>query len=130
MVLVLPRRSNSCSWSTRSSLGCSSGGMSPTSSRNKCPPVRQLEAPDLLADGPGEGALLVAKQLALQQPRGDGRTIQFDEGAALARAQVVNGAGDQLLTRAGFAPNEHRGAGGGDRLHLLEDAGGGRRSPR
>jgi len=88
--------------------------------------VRQLEAPDLLADGPGESALLVAKQLALQQPGGDGRTIQFDEGAALARAQVANGAGDEFLARAGFAPNEHRGASGGDRFDLLENATAGR----
>ena len=55
-------------------------------------------------------------------PVGDSRTIQFDERTALARAEVVNGAGDELLARAGFAPNEHRGAGGGDRLHLLENA--------
>ena len=62
----------------------------------------------------------MAKQLALQEARGDGRTVQFDEGAALARAEVVNRAGDQLLTGAGFAPNEHRGACGSDRLHLME----------
>ena len=37
IVFVPPRRSNSCSCSTRSSLGCSSGGMSPTSSRNSVP---------------------------------------------------------------------------------------------
>src|SRR4029077_12822711 len=86
------------------------------------PPVRQLESPDFLADGPGEGAFLVAKQLALQQSSGDGRTIQFDKGTALPRAQVVNGAGDQLLAGAGFAPNEHRGASGGDRLYLTENA--------
>ncbi len=32
--LLLPRRSNSCSCNTRSSFGCSSSGISPTSSRN------------------------------------------------------------------------------------------------
>jgi hypothetical protein len=88
----------------------------------QCPPVRQLEAAALLGDGAGEGALFVAIQFALQEARGDGRTVQLDEGAALARAQVVNGAGDQLLAGAGFAPNEHRGACGGDRLHLMENA--------
>ena len=45
------------------------------------PLVGQLEAADLLADGAGEGALLVAEQLALQQPRGDGRAVELDEGA-------------------------------------------------
>jgi len=53
---------------------------------------------------------------------GDSRTIQFDERTALARAEVVNGAGDELLARTAFAPNEYRGAGGGDRLRLLENA--------
>ena len=67
-------------------------------------PVRQLEAADLLADGAGEGALLVAEQLALQQPRGDGRAVELDEGAARARAQVVHGAGDEFLARAASRP--------------------------
>ena len=85
------------------------------------PLVRQLEAADLLADGAGEGALLVAEQLALQQPRGDGRAVELDEGAALARAQLVQGAGDEFLARARFAADEHRGAGGGDGLDLLQN---------
>ena len=34
--------------------------------------------------------------------------------------QLVQGAGDEFLARARFATNEHRGAGGGDRLHLLQ----------
>ena len=66
--------------------------------------MRQLEATDLLADGAGEGAFLVAKQFALQEARGDGRTVQLDEGAALARTQVVQGPSDELLTRTAFAP--------------------------
>ena len=37
MVRVLPSLSNSCSWSTRKSLGWSSSGMSPISSRNSVP---------------------------------------------------------------------------------------------
>ena len=87
------------------------------------PPVRELETADLLADGAGKGALLVAEQLALQEPRGDGRAVELDEGALAARAQVVKGTGDEFLARACFATNEHRGAGGGDGLDLLEDPG-------
>src|SRR5262249_29484881 len=87
----------------------------------ECSLVRQLEAADLLHDGAGEGALLVSEQLALQQPRGDGRTVQLDEGAALARAQVVQGPSDELLARAGLAENEDRGVRGGDGLDLLQD---------
>src|SRR6202008_3793794 len=84
--------------------------------------LRQLETSDPLHDGAGKGALLVAEQLALQQPGGDSRTIQLDERAAPARAQVVQGPSDELLARAAFAPNEYGGAGGGDRLRFLENA--------
>ncbi len=63
----------------------------------------------------------MAEQLALQEPRGDGRTVELDEGPLAARAQVVKGTGDKLLARARFAANEHRGAGGGDGLDLLQD---------
>ena len=38
-----------------------------------------------------------------------------------ARAQVVEGAGDELLARAGLAADEDGGVGGGDGLDLLED---------
>ena len=81
----------------------------------------QLEAADLLGDGAGEGAFFVAEQLALQQARGDGRTVQLDEGTALPRAQLVQGAGDEFLARARLATNEHGGAGGGDGFDLLEE---------
>src|SRR5262245_28001428 len=54
----------------------------------------------------GEGAALVAEQLRLEQGLGDGRTIDVDEGALLARARVVDRAGEQALADAGF----HRGS--------------------
>ena len=85
------------------------------------PLVRQLEASHLLADGDGEGTLLVAEQLALQEPRGDGGAVELDERAALAWAQVVQGAGDELLARAGLAADEDGGIGRGDSLDLLEE---------
>src|SRR5437763_14414098 len=81
---------------------------------------RWREAANLLRDGAGEGALLVAEQLALQQPHGNGRAVELDEGAGLARAQLVQGASDELLARARFAANEYRGAGGGDGLDHIE----------
>ena len=62
----------------------------------------------------------MAEQLALQQPGGDGRAVELDEGAVPARAQVVQGAGDQFLARARLAADEHGGVGGGDGLDLLE----------
>src|SRR5262249_20293900 len=86
------------------------------------PLVGQLEAADLLHDGAGKGAFLVAKQLALQQPGGDGGTVELDEGPLPARAQVVEGAGNQFLAGASFAAHEHGGAGGRHGPALLERA--------
>src|SRR5207302_1749368 len=39
--------------------------------------VRELEAPDPSRDGTGERAPLVAEQLALEEARGDGRTVEL-----------------------------------------------------
>ena len=69
------------------------------------------------------------EQLALQEPRGDGRAVELDEGPLAARAQVVKGAGDELLARSRFAANEHRRACGSDGLDLLEDLAQGVASP-
>src|SRR5438132_886323 len=80
-----------------------------------------LEASDLLCDGPGEGAALVAEELALEKPRRDGRAIDLDEGPLPAAASVVDGARDRFLPRAGLAEDEHGRVGRCDGLHLLED---------
>src|SRR6202011_3800887 len=85
------------------------------------PLVRQLEAADLLGDCTGEGVLLVAEQLAPQQPGGDGRAVELDEGALPAGAQVVQGTSDESLARARLAENEDGGVGGSDGLDLLQD---------
>ena len=83
--------------------------------------VGGLELADLLVGRPGEGALLVAEQLAFQQRLGDGGAVQADERAFLARAGVVDGAGDQLLAGAAFAADQHGGVGGGDAADLVVD---------
>ena len=74
----------------------------------------------LLGDRAGEGALLVAEQLAFEQAGRNGGAVQLDERAAAAAAQVVNRAGDQLLAGAGFAVNEHGRIGRRDGLDLLQ----------
>ena len=43
-------------------------------------PVGQLEAADALRDGAGEGAFLVAEELAFEQAGGDGGAVELDEG--------------------------------------------------
>ena len=80
--------------------------------------VRQLEAADLARDGAGERALFVAEELAFEQPGGNGRAIQLDEGALAARAQAMDGARQQFFAGSGLALDEHGGIGGRDGLNL------------
>jgi hypothetical protein len=49
------------------------------------------------------------------------RAVEFDERATLARAQVMDGAGDQFFARAGLAADQDRGLGGRDRLDVLQN---------
>ena len=67
----------------------------------------QLEASPLLGDRPGESALLVPEQLALDQPRRDGRAIELDHGLVAAGTLVVDGPTDQLFAGARAAVDEH-----------------------
>ena len=63
-----------------------------------------LEAPGVAApDGPGEGALFVAEQLAFDQFARDRRHVDRHEGSVAALAVVVERARHQLLAGAGFA---------------------------
>src|SRR5262249_38622703 len=64
--------------------------------------VGELEAADLLSDGVGEGSSLVAEELALEEGRWDGGTVDLDEGSLAAPAPVVDRACDQLLPRPGL----------------------------
>jgi hypothetical protein len=81
---------------TRSSFGCSSSGISPTSSR-KMVPIRQFKAAHALHDGAGECTFLVAEQLALEQSRRNRRTIQLHKCVRLPRAKIVRRPRDQLF---------------------------------
>jgi hypothetical protein len=80
--------------------------------------MRQLKASEALRQGPGEGAALVAKQLALQQPRWQGDTIHRDERVMAPPTLLMDGAGNELFACAGFPLQEHSGIGGCHDLHL------------
>src|SRR6266481_4359924 len=67
--------------------------------------VCDLEPAGLSHDGAGKGALLVAKELALEEAGGDGGTIQLDKRPITAIAQIVNGLGDELLSSSRFSLN-------------------------
>ena len=62
----------------------------------------QLEAAGAALDGAGEGALFVAEDLRFDQGLRDGGAVDGDKGLGLARAQLVQGAGDELPCRCRF----------------------------
>ncbi len=82
--------------------------------------VGQLEAADAPGDGAGEGALLVAEQLALDEPGGEGGAVDLDQRPGGAPAVRVDRPGDQLLAGAGLAGDEHRGVGRRHPADLVE----------
>src|SRR5262249_16685656 len=69
--------------------------------------VGLLELADAAAVGAGEGALLVAEQLALQQRLRDGRAVDGEKRRLGPGAVLVEGAGHQLLAGAALAGDEH-----------------------
>ncbi len=115
-VRVLPSRSNSCSCKHAQELGLEFQRDVADFVQKERSVVGQLEAAKFLRDGAGEGAALVAEQLGFEQAGGDCGAIDFDEGAIAARAEIMDGARDEFLARAGFAANQHGGIGGSDGL--------------
>ena len=79
--------------------------------------VGDLEAALALGDGPGESALLVAEELALDERGRQRRAVELDEGPGPARAQVVDRVGDELLADARLPLEEDRARRG---RHLLD----------
>ncbi len=89
----------------------------------------QLEAADPPRDGPGEGTLLVAEQLALDQPGRQGGAVDLDQGLVLAPAAGMDGPGDQLLAGPRLARDQNGGVGRRDLPDVVEDGRQGRALP-
>jgi hypothetical protein len=70
--------------------------------------VGGLEEATLGAAGIGEGALLEAEELGLEEGLRDGGAVDVDEGGAAAGAVAMEQAGDQALAGAGLALEEDR----------------------
>src|SRR5258705_7909151 len=83
--------------------------------------VSHFEAPDLLRDGSGEGALLMTEQLAFQKIQRNGRAIQLDKGTPAALTCIVNGMSNEFFSRAGFPLDEDSRVCGGNLLYLVEN---------
>jgi hypothetical protein len=77
--------------------------MSPISSRKMVPPSQSSNFPIRWPVAPGEGALLVAEELALDQVVGNGRAVDRDEGLAGPVAVLPDRARHQLLAGAALA---------------------------
>ncbi len=67
----------------------------------------QLRLADLARRRAGEGALLVAEQLVLEEVLGDRRAVDRDERPLRPRRELVQGAGEQLLAGAALAEQQH-----------------------
>ena len=90
------------------------------------PAVGELEPARLRLGRAGEGALLVAEELALDERGGQGGAVHRDEGPVAPRAVRVKAAGEQLLAGAGLAEEEDRRVGVGhltDSLQRLAEGG-------
>lgn len=82
--------------------------------------VGHFETANSLRDRSGESALLVPKQFAFQQVKGNGCAIQLYERTSDACTAIVNGTGDQLLTRTRFPKDQGGGIGRCYPFHLRE----------
>ena len=83
--------------------------------------VGELEAPVRRCSRAGEGALLVAEELALDERRRERRAVDRDERPAAARARLVDRARDELLAGAGLAEEQHGRRRRRDLAELAED---------
>src|SRR5262249_60352650 len=82
---------------------------------------RELEVAGLPPVGTGEGALLVAEELGLEELEGQRGDVDLHERALPPRGALVDGAGDELLADAALAPDEDGGVGVGDLVdHFLD----------
>ncbi len=82
------------------------------------PAVGEFDPSLLARESTGEGAFLVAEQLALEEGLRDRGAVDRDERGGTPRTEVVKGAGDQLFPRSRLPLKEDRRVGRGDLLNL------------
>src|SRR5207253_10965865 len=85
------------------------GGQLPDLVEEDRPAVRELEAAGPAFRGAGEGALLVAEELAFDEPARQRRAVHLHQGAVAAGAPRVDGPRDELLAGAGLTRDQHGG---------------------
>ena len=86
------------------------------------PPSATSNTPLLERVGAGEGALLVAEELALEQGLGQRGAVHGDEWAPRARTILVDRPGGDFLSGAGLAKHQNRAVGWRDFPDALVDS--------
>src|SRR3990170_930931 len=81
------------------------------------PAVGQLKTAHPPVRGAGECPPLVTQDLAFKQRLWNGGAVDWDEGGLLARREIVDRSGRQLLPRPALSPNKDRRRTGGCQLH-------------
>ena len=99
---LLPRRRTLRSSSTRSSLACVGGGISPISSRSSVPPSASSKQPMRRSAAPVKAPRLVAEDFALHERFGNGGAVDGHEGPFGARRKLMEwcGPGSPCPTRS------------------------------
>src|SRR5712664_1071736 len=77
--------------------------------QENCPAISRFKTPQAPLRRTGEGALLVAEELGSNQRCGDCGAIHTNKCPFPAVGSLVDGARNQLLSRAGFAQNQDGG---------------------
>ena len=83
--------------------------------------IGALDLADGLLHRAGEGAALVAEQLAFQQVLRDRAAVDGDERLLGARPEVVQRLRQRLLAGAAFAQQQHRHVGRGELFDIAAD---------
>lgn len=83
--------------------------------------VRPEKCAGPVAHRPAKRALSMTKELAFQEARGKGGTVEGHERALSPRPLLVEGAGGELFADSGLAFEEHGDVGGGCELEHRED---------
>ena len=96
------------SWSARSSLACTVGAISPISSRNSVPPCAASNWPMRRSCAPVKAPFSWPKSSLSSSVSRDRGAVDDDEALVAARAEIVDGARDQLLAGAALAGDQHR----------------------
>ena len=103
-----PIGSISLSCSARSSLTCMSSGSSPTSSRNRVPPLASWNLPRCFSVAPVKLPFSWPNRIELDQVLGDRAAVHGHERTSAALGTAVHGPGDHFLARAALAGDQHR----------------------